>query len=431
MPDFRWWGSEGRESHLENGDRRPGTVVPTLHQFHHSRCTSRALDPRGPGPRRLRRSCGRESARTCGRQAHWEVGEPPRNGRSELDEPALSGLSSKAAGVHRQYRRVQPLTRNAQPPRWVGRANAEGAIGNEHDILPDVPPEPDDIDRLESRLLKKIARASHDHLLIEPGDKIMVAVSGGKDSHVLLHLLELIRRRAPFKFSLIALNVDQCQPGFPKDLLPNYFAERGYDFRIVTEDTYSVVKEKIPEGKTTCSLCSRLRRGILYTRATQLEVTKIALGHHRDDFIETLLLNLLYSGQIKAMPARLQSDDGRHVVIRPLVYCAESEIAHYARAKAFPIIPCSLCGSQPNLQRQRVKELIANLSLENASVPNSLMAALENVRPSQLLDRNLLARLGGPDPAPPVQELPETNFEHELISVENLIASANQAGLRG
>lgn len=259
--------------------------------------------------------------------------------------------------------------------------------------MPDVSQTPTDTSRLETRLLKKVARASSDFSLIEPGDRILVAVSGGKDSHTLLQLLALISRRAPFPFSLIAVNIDQGQPGFPKQTLPDYFAAKGYDFRVVAEDTYSVVKEKIPSGKTTCSLCSRLRRGILYTQATQLGVTKIALGHHRDDFIETLLLNLLYSGQIKAMPARLVSDDKRHIVIRPLVYCTETEIAEYAREQAFPIIPCALCGSQPNLQRRRVKELIAQLSMENPNVPGNLMAALENVRPSQLLDRALISRL--------------------------------------
>jgi tRNA 2-thiocytidine biosynthesis protein TtcA len=243
-----------------------------------------------------------------------------------------------------------------------------------------------DADRLESRLIKKVAQASHDYRLIEPNDKIVVAVSGGKDSHVLLHILERIRQRAPFPFSLVALNIDQGQPGFPKDILPKYFAEKGYEFLIVNEDTYSVVREKTPAGKTSCSLCSRLRRGILYTQASRLGATKIALGHHRDDLIETLLLNLFFAGQIKAMPARLQSDDGRNVVIRPLAYCAETDIASFAAAKAFPIVPCSLCSNQVNLQRQRMKELILQLSGENPHVSNSLAAALRNVRPSHLLD---------------------------------------------
>ena len=259
--------------------------------------------------------------------------------------------------------------------------------------------------RLETRLMRNIVRASSEYQLIEPHDKILVAVSGGKDSHVLLHLLAKIRRRAPFPFSLIALNIDQGQPGFPKDILPNYFNAMGYDYRIVTEDTYSVVKEKISPGKTTCSLCSRLRRGILYTQATRLGASKIALGHHANDFIETLLLNLLFAGQIKAMPARLLSDDRRHIVIRPLVHCTEAEIGRYAEEKAFPIVPCSLCSAQPNQQRRRIKELIAQLSQENPHVSSSIMAALGNVRPSHLLDRELLNPLGGIDTADSDQPL--------------------------
>jgi tRNA 2-thiocytidine biosynthesis protein TtcA len=251
--------------------------------------------------------------------------------------------------------------------------------------------------RLETRLMRNIVRASSEYQLIEPHDKILVAVSGGKDSHVLLHLLAKIRCRAPFPFSLIALNIDQGQPGFPKDILPNYFNAMGYDYRIVTEDTYSVVKQKISPGKTTCSLCSRLRRGILYTQATRLGASKIALGHHANDFIETLLLNILFAGQIKAMPARLRSDDGRHIVIRPLVHCTEAEIGRYAEEKAFPIVPCSLCSNQPNQQRRRIKELIAQLSQENPHVSSSIMAALGNVRPSHLLDRELLNQQSGID----------------------------------
>jgi tRNA 2-thiocytidine biosynthesis protein TtcA len=248
--------------------------------------------------------------------------------------------------------------------------------------------------RLEERLLSQVARASADFALLEPGDRVMVAMSGGKDSHAMLYLLREIARRAPFEFSLIAVNVDQGHPGFPKTLLPEYFRREGYDFEIVEEDTYSVVKEKVPAGKTTCSLCSRLRRGILYTTAARLGATKIALGHHRDDVIETLLLNLFFSGQIKAMPPRLRSDDGRNVVIRPLVYAAEADLAAFADERGFPIIPCDLCGSQEQLQRKRVKALLATLEAENPNVRRNLMAALGNVRPTHLLDHELRAKLG-------------------------------------
>ncbi len=250
------------------------------------------------------------------------------------------------------------------------------------------------MDRVEHRLLTQLARASHDFSLLEPGDRVMVALSGGKDSHALLYLLREVQRRAPFDFSLVAVNVDQGHPGFPKTLLPEYFTREGYDFEIVEEDTYSVVKEKVPAGKTTCSLCSRLRRGILYTTASRLGATKIALGHHRDDVIETLLLNLFFSGQTKAMPPRLRSDDGRHVVIRPLVYAAETDLAAFAAEKGFPIIPCDLCGSQEQLQRKRMKTLLSSLEAENPNVRRNLLAALGNVRPSHLLDRELRARLG-------------------------------------
>jgi len=250
------------------------------------------------------------------------------------------------------------------------------------------------MDRLEKRLLAEVARASHDFGLLEPGDRVLVAVSGGKDSHALLYLLRQIQRRAPFEFSLIALNVDQGHPGFPSHVLPDYFEREGYEYKIVQEDTYSVVKEKIPEGKTFCSLCSRLRRGILYTQAVELGATKIALGHHRDDVIETLLLNLLYSGQLKAMPARLRSDDGRNVVIRPLVYLSEAELQEFAEQKAFPIIPCDLCGSQENLQRKQVKNLLNELDAKNPLVRKNVFAALGNVRLSHLYDVELRNALG-------------------------------------
>lgn len=256
--------------------------------------------------------------------------------------------------------------------------------------------------RLEKRLLSLVAKASADFGLLEPNDRVMVAVSGGKDSHSLLYLLREVQRRAPFPLSLVAVNLDQGQPGFPRHVLPEYFAKEGYEHRIVSEDTYTIVKDKVPEGKTYCSLCSRLRRGVLYNVAVELGATKIALGHHRDDVIETLLLNLLYSGQMKAMPPRLRSDDGRNVVIRPLVYCAEVDIAAFAAERGFPIIPCDLCGSQDNLQRKRVKELLTGLNAENHNVRSNVFAALSNIRPTHLLDMEVRRRFGvdeaqGPD----------------------------------
>jgi len=250
------------------------------------------------------------------------------------------------------------------------------------------------VSRLEKNLLSAVAKASADFGLLEPNDRVMVAVSGGKDSHSLLYLLREISRRAPFPFSVVAVNLDQGQPGFPKNVLPDYFEAEGYDYRIVTEDTYSIVKEKVPEGKTYCSLCSRLRRGILYNVAEELGATKIALGHHRDDAIETLLLNLFYSGQMKSMPPRLRSDDGRNVVIRPLIYCAEADLAALAGEKGFPIIPCDLCGSQDNLKRKQVKELVNRLHAENPAVRGNMLNALSNVRPTHLLDVEVRRRFG-------------------------------------
>lgn len=259
--------------------------------------------------------------------------------------------------------------------------------------------------RLDKRLLRKVGRASKDFGLIEPDDRILVAISGGKDSWAMLHLLRRMAGRLPFSVDLVAVNLDQGHPGFPADVIEGYLRDHGYAYRMLKQDTYSVVKEKIPEGKTTCPLCSRLRRGILYQAAVDLGATKIALGHHRDDAIETLLLNLLFSGQIKSMPPKLRSDDGRNTLIRPLIYCDEATLTAYTDEKHFPIVPCDLCGSQDNLQRQRIKQLIAQLHRDNPHVRGNLFASLWNVRPSHLLDRKLREGMGLDDSGHPVERL--------------------------
>jgi tRNA 2-thiocytidine biosynthesis protein TtcA len=288
------------------------------------------------------------------------------------------------------------------------------------------------MNRLESRLLASVARASSDFRLLEPNDRVLVAVSGGKDSHSLLYLLRQIQRKAPFPFTLLAVNIDQGQPGFPKGVLARYFENEGYEYQIVEEDTYSVVKEKTPQGKAYCSLCSRLRRGILYTTARRLGITKIALGHHRDDVIETLLLNLFYSGQIKAMPPRLLADDGDNVVIRPLIYCSEQDLACFARDRNFPIIPCDLCGSQEQLRRKRIKALLTELSEENPTVRGNLFAALSNVVKSHLLDAALWPGLSSGDASTTEADTagrPEGTTEHALLAASQLVRSVSQPPL--
>ena len=243
--------------------------------------------------------------------------------------------------------------------------------------------------RLRNSLISATGKAIGDYNMIEDGDTVLVCMSGGKDSHAMLMLLLALQERAPIDFKLIAMNLDQKQPGFPADILPAYLEKLGVEYRIVEADTYSIVKEKIPEGKTTCSLCSRLRRGVIYRTAKELGANKIALGHHRDDIVETLFLNLFFGAKMKAMPPKLATNDKQNIVIRPLAYCSEKDIAAYARQMGFPIIPCDLCGSQENLQRQKIKEMLHAWELEQPGRVNNIFRAIGNVEPSHLADTNL------------------------------------------
>lgn len=243
--------------------------------------------------------------------------------------------------------------------------------------------------KLQARLRGQVGKAIDDYKMIGEGDRVMVCLSGGKDSYAMLDILMSLQRSAPVNFELIAVNLDQKQPGFPEHILPEYLQSIGVDYHIIEQDTYSVVKRVIPEGKTTCSLCSRLRRGSLYTWAAENGITRIALGHHRDDIIETLFLNLFHGGTLKAMPPKLRSDDGRHVVIRPMAYSSERDISRYANAREFPIIPCNLCGSQPNLQRKIIKAMLAQWEKDSPGRMETIFRAIRNVAPSQLADMNL------------------------------------------
>ncbi|GAB6047847.1 tRNA 2-thiocytidine(32) synthetase TtcA [Methyloparacoccus murrellii] len=243
--------------------------------------------------------------------------------------------------------------------------------------------------KLQKRLRRLTGEAIADFGMIEDGDKVMVCLSGGKDSYTLLDILLSLRLNAPVHFDIVAVNLDQKQPGFPEQVLPDYLTARQVPFHIIEQDTYSIVKRVIPEGKTTCGLCSRLRRGLLYRHAAQHGITKIALGHHRDDILETFFLNLFYGGTLKAMPPKLLSDNREHVVIRPLAYCREKDIDEYARLRAFPLIPCNLCGSQANLQRQAMKEMLHEWERRHPGRVETIFTALQNVAPSQLADRAL------------------------------------------
>lgn len=284
--------------------------------------------------------------------------------------------------------------------------------------------------KLQKRLRRNVGKAIADFSMIENNDKIMVCLSGGKDSYTMLDILLFLKKIAPIHFDIVAVNLDQKQPGFPEHILPQYLDELGVDYKIVEEDTYSIVKEKIPEGKTTCSLCSRLRRGILYRTATELGATKIALGHHRDDMLETLFLNMFHGGKLKSMPPKLVSDDGQHIVIRPLAYCTEKDIEKYSKAVDFPIIPCNLCGSQENLQRQNIKHMLQDWNQRFPGRIESMFRAIQNVAPSHLLDRELhdfdaVTRADGPvsdgDTAFDTPEFaPEPSTEQDVVLIVNL-----------
>ena len=262
--------------------------------------------------------------------------------------------------------------------------------------------------KLAKRIRRQVGEAIADFNMIEEGDRVMVCLSGGKDSYGLLDILLGLKIKSPVKFDVIAVNLDQKQPGFPERVLPDYLSALGVPFRIVEQDTYSVVKRVVPEGKTMCALCSRLRRGALYRIAGELGATKIALGHHRDDVLATFFLNLFHAGTLKAMPAKLRSDDGKHVVIRPLAYVAEDDLAAYSDAKQFPIIPCTLCGSQENLQRKVVGRMLKAWEKAEPGRISSILRALTDVRPSQLLDRKLFDFAG---------LKPDVNADRRTVSV--------------
>ncbi|UYG00556.1 MULTISPECIES: tRNA 2-thiocytidine(32) synthetase TtcA [unclassified Halomonas] len=246
-----------------------------------------------------------------------------------------------------------------------------------------------EFNKLQKRLRREVGNAILDYNMIDEGDRVMVCLSGGKDSYTMLEILRNLQRNAPVNFSLVAVNLDQKQPGFPEHVLPRYLDAQGVEYHILERDTYSVVKEKTPEGKTTCALCSRLRRGSLYGFAEEIGATKIALGHHREDILETLFLNMFFGGSLKSMPPKLLSDDGKNIVIRPLAYCKEADIAEFSRLMEFPIIPCNLCGSQPNMQRQEVKKMLAEWNRKFPGRLESMFKAVTNVAPSQLADRAL------------------------------------------
>jgi len=283
--------------------------------------------------------------------------------------------------------------------------------------MSDTKKEQTEINKLHKRLRKNVGSAIADFNMIEEGDKVMVCLSGGKDSYTLLDILMRLQKIAPIHFDIVAVNLDQKQPGFPEHVLPEYLQKINVPFHIIENDTYSVVKRVIPEGQTTCSLCSRLRRGSLYGYAKEHGVTKIALGHHRDDILETFFLNIFYAGKLKAMPPKLLSDDGQNIVIRPLAYCKEKDIEAYAELKQFPIIPCNLCGSQENLQRQVMKKMLENWDKAFPGRLESIFSSLQNVAPSQLADSQLFDFIG-------------LNFDQRAdASADSVVMDSDKSGL--
>lgn len=280
-----------------------------------------------------------------------------------------------------------------------------------------------EFNKLQKRLRRQVGQAVVEYNMIEAGDKVMVCLSGGKDSYAMLDVLLSLQRTAPISFELVAVNMDQKQPGFPEHVLPEYLEQLGVQYHIIERDTYSIVKSIIPDGKTTCGLCSRLRRGTLYGFAEEIGATKIALGHHKDDIVETLFLNLFYGGRLKAMPPKLLADDKRNIIIRPMAYCREADIAEYAQQKKFPIIPCNLCGSQENLQRQVIKEMLVGWDKQHPGRVETIFSSLQNVSPSQLADLTLFdfTSLALDRSAPALPAKDATADSRESVQIVNIV----------
>ena len=329
----------------------------------HDRSPVPGMEP-APGKTGVRAGID-QSRVTSGSRVNEIPGQPPMSGDAATAEGTESSESADQADPSPATR----LSGSAEAPRKASNSAS--------------------MKRLEARIRGLVGKAIADYRMVEDGDRVMACVSGGKDSYAMAHTLAALARSAPVRFEVVAVNLDQKQPGFPAEVLPEYFASRGIPFEAIEQDTYSVVKRVLPENKTMCGLCSRLRRGVLYRHAEERGFTKIALGHHRDDIVETLFMNMFHGGRLRAMPPKLRSDDGRHVVIRPLAYCAERDLHRFARAMRFPIIPCNLCGSQDGLERQRIKAMLAGWERESPGRTAQIFRAIRHVGPSHLADRKL------------------------------------------